>query len=339
VVQTDIGTAPNEIPLNQYLGNLAYQDAANIAGPVGVGGALTVVGAATLAAATMASATVTGAVEAGGGAVAEQLVVDNFTAASSAVLRGGSTNLLTYSEQFDDAAWTKTAATITANTVVAPDGTLTGDKLVETATTAVHRIDQAPTTSTSDTFTYSVYAKAAERTIVELRVADAGFASGSRAYATFDLVAGTTLNGNVSASSVSSSMQSVGNGWWRCNITATLSVTGTTTAVFITTRTSVTALSGGESYTGDGVSGIFIWGAQLNTGAVPDAYLQTVATAVTTAYAAPIESPNGLAFPLLATMTPARNADMTFELASDTSLVVKVKGSDGTVRSATLLLV
>jgi hypothetical protein len=41
VEQTDIGTAPNEIPLNQYLGNLAYQDAANIAGPVGVGGALT----------------------------------------------------------------------------------------------------------------------------------------------------------------------------------------------------------------------------------------------------------------------------------------------------------
>jgi hypothetical protein len=43
VSQADIGTAPNEIPLNQYLGNLAYQDAANIAGPVGVGGALTVV--------------------------------------------------------------------------------------------------------------------------------------------------------------------------------------------------------------------------------------------------------------------------------------------------------
>jgi len=38
VVQTDIGTAPNEIPLNQYLGNLAYQDAENIAGDVGVGG-------------------------------------------------------------------------------------------------------------------------------------------------------------------------------------------------------------------------------------------------------------------------------------------------------------
>jgi hypothetical protein len=44
VSQADVGTAPNEIPLNQYLGNLAYQDAANIAGDVGVGGALTVTG-------------------------------------------------------------------------------------------------------------------------------------------------------------------------------------------------------------------------------------------------------------------------------------------------------
>lgn len=48
MIQTDIGTAPNEIPLNQYLGNLAYQDAANIAGPVGVGGALDVAGNAVI---------------------------------------------------------------------------------------------------------------------------------------------------------------------------------------------------------------------------------------------------------------------------------------------------
>jgi hypothetical protein len=44
VAQSDIGSSPNEIPLNQYLGNLAYQDAANIAGNVGVGGNLTVLG-------------------------------------------------------------------------------------------------------------------------------------------------------------------------------------------------------------------------------------------------------------------------------------------------------
>jgi len=59
VQQSDIGSAPNEIPLNQYLGNLAYQDAANIAGPVGVGGALSTVGVATFSAGTTAAPAIT----------------------------------------------------------------------------------------------------------------------------------------------------------------------------------------------------------------------------------------------------------------------------------------
>jgi hypothetical protein len=48
VTQTDVGTAPNQIPLNQYLGDLAYQDAANIAGPVGIGGGITAAGASVI---------------------------------------------------------------------------------------------------------------------------------------------------------------------------------------------------------------------------------------------------------------------------------------------------
>lgn len=38
------------------------------------------------------------------------------------------------------------------------------------------------------------------------------------------------------------------------------------------------------------------------------------------------------------TATPAANGDMVFELTSNTSLTVKVKGSDGTVRSVVLTL-
>ena len=56
VEQTDIGTAPNEIPLNQYLGNLAYQNAESIAGNVVVGGDLTAVGNVGIGAAPNASA-------------------------------------------------------------------------------------------------------------------------------------------------------------------------------------------------------------------------------------------------------------------------------------------
>jgi hypothetical protein len=329
VVQSDVGTAPNQLPLNQYLGNLAYQDAANIAGNVGVGGALTVVGATTLAAATMASATVTNAVEAGGGAVAEQLVVDNFTASSSAVLRGGSTNLLTYSEAFDDAAWTKSNSTITANTVVAPDGALTGDALIENTATAEHYVQQAYSVGTNAAHSFSVLVKAAGRTVVRLFALGTSFGGVAQAFI-FDLSAITATSGNGTSTG---SITSVGNGWFRCVMN--MPITSSTGALTLRVLPQSGASS---SYTGDGTSGLFIWGAQLNTGATPAPYLKTVANAVTTAYAAPIESPNGLALPLLASMTPARNSDMTFELASDTSLVVKVRGADGTVRSTTLTL-
>ena len=48
------------------------------------------------------------------------------------------TNLLKYSEQFDDANWGKGRSSISANVTTAPDGTLTGDKLVETAQLGAH---------------------------------------------------------------------------------------------------------------------------------------------------------------------------------------------------------
>jgi hypothetical protein len=326
VTQADIGTAPNEIPLNQFLGNLAYQNANAIAGNVNIGGALSVGGTTALSSVNLTgSATVTGSVEATGGAVANQLLLSNFSAASSSVLRGGATNLISYSEAFDDAAWTKTRSSITANIVVAPDGTLTGDKLVEDTTASNTHFVTRLTTVSAQSYTHTVYAKAAERSWIAMQ----GFIGTVNATAYFDLangVVGTVTNGT-------SSIQAVGNGWYRCSMVYTVT-TGTASvfAIFLATANN-TAL-----YTGDGTSGLFIWGAQLEASSTAGAYLKTVANAVTTAYAAPIESPNGIAFPLLASMTPARNGDMSFELASDTSLVVKVRGSDGTVRSVALTL-
>lgn len=194
------------------------------------------------------------------------------------------TNLLLHSESFDNAAWSKAASTITANATIAPDGLLTADKIVESATTASHYIDQIASTSTNDVFSCSFYAKAAERTILEIRFADDSLASGSRAYATFDLVAGTTLNGQVSATSVSSSISPVGNGWFLCNVTATLGITtGTTTRCIALLRTSATISSALESYTGDGTSGLFIWGAQLTTTSFPVSYIPTTTAQVTRA--------------------------------------------------------
>jgi hypothetical protein len=287
-----------------------------------VGGNLTVVGAA-----SMASATIANAVEIGGGVEANQVLVDNFSASSSAVFRGGSTNLLTYSEEFDNAAWTKVAASVTANTVVAPDGTLTADKLIADSTNAQHRADIGISGTGGTTYTFSVFAKAGEYSFLSLR-------TGNNTFASYDLLTGAT---SVAGSAVTAQMVSVGNGWWRCSASEVLTTTGTMTSrINVTNISSINTAQ--AAFTGDSTSGIFIWGAQLEAASTAGAYLKTVATAVSTAYAAPLESPNGIAFPLLATMTPARNADMTFEIASNTSLVVKVRGSDGTVRSTTLTL-
>jgi len=46
------------------------------------------------------------------------------------------TNLLTYSEQFDNGSWFKLRASVSPNLALAPDGTLTADKLIEGAVTA-----------------------------------------------------------------------------------------------------------------------------------------------------------------------------------------------------------
>jgi hypothetical protein len=42
---------------------------------------------------------------------------------------GGRRNLLTFTEEFDDAAWIKAGTTITPNVVAAPDGTMTADEI------------------------------------------------------------------------------------------------------------------------------------------------------------------------------------------------------------------
>ena len=167
------------------------------------------------------------------------------------------TNLLTYSEQFDDAAWSTGASTITANTIVSPAGTLTGDKLVEDSTNNTHIILPASSISfTSGTsYTQSIYAKAAERTFLQLRTTVTNTFSAS-----FNLSTGVAseITANTTASVVA-----VGNGWYRCSITFTAPSTLSTTTVRFGSMLNATT----QSYQGDDYSGIYIWGAQLEAGA------------------------------------------------------------------------
>ena len=170
-------------------------------------------------------------------------------------------NLLTYSEQFDNAAWTKVNTTITANATTAPDGTLTADKLIGTATTAIHDVLQSITKpSGSYTATLSVYAKAAEHTYVLLQNYDGSGGS----YITFNIQTGTVSTSATTYGTGwtvnSNSITDKGNGWYLCTFTAT-TTNALTSQNGIIREGNVPNLGPGS--TGDGTSGVYIWGADL----------------------------------------------------------------------------
>ena len=85
--------------------------------------------------------------------------------------------------------------------------------------------------------------------------------------ATFNLSDGTIDNYN----GIAASIESVGNGWYRCSV-AVLTISTAFAWVALFTPTS------SASYTGDGVSGGFLYGAQLELGLVATDYIETGAS-------------------------------------------------------------
>ena len=178
---------------------------------------------------------------------------------STGTLQYAQANMLLYSEQFDNAtAWAANAVTISPNVTTAPDGTLTADKLVESATTSQHILQQTSTRATSLSYTYSVYAKVAEWTSFQLQLGSGG------PIGTFNLVAQTASFGT---GATAATIQDVGAGWFRCTVTGPANASSFTYIY-----------KNATSYLGDGVSGIYIWGAQLNPGAL-QTYIATTGTA------------------------------------------------------------
>jgi hypothetical protein len=178
------------------------------------------------------------------------------------LVEGSAINTQVQSAEFNDGEWLKLGTTVSANAVIAPDGTTTADKIVEDTSTGTHRVltNIGIATSAGVAYAASVYAKSAGRNLL--------LTNNNLSGADFDLT-----NGTVSGTGTIEPAYLLGSGWYRCSITRTPGTTDRIVA-YLTS-------GGSTSYTGDGTSGVFLWGAQHELGSGATSYIPTTGAAVT----------------------------------------------------------
>jgi hypothetical protein len=156
-------------------------------------------------------------------------------------------NLLLASEQFDASSWVKTNVTVAANSIAAPNGTTTADKLIATNTSGVHRTYQTGFLGVSKAGV--IYARAAEYNFISI-----GQTTGDYAVVNLTTGAVTQSSGTIPAP------VSVGSGWWRIEIANT---TVDYVLSVVDTGTFTADQYGSKTFTGDNTSGVYVWGAHL----------------------------------------------------------------------------
>jgi hypothetical protein len=192
------------------------------------------------------------------------------------LIEGSRTNLLLRSQEFDNATWTKTNSTVTANATTAPDGTTTAEKVIADNTNNLHQVDQSVTLAASTTYTFSAHVKKGDYDFAAVITGASGGAVLSQRDAVINLTTGALVSETVAGMT---RITALANGWYRVAVT-TAQTSGIGSPGF---RIAPLSTSSYTSYTGDNTSGIFIWGAQLEAASFPSSYIPTVAASATRA--------------------------------------------------------
>ncbi len=183
-------------------------------------------------------------------------------------------NLQVYSEEFSNAAWSKSGSLVTADQIISPDGNLTADKLNDndSGTGVVQIFDNIFSLTSSGTYTFSVFAKKGTINYVALRTENFTTPSNSTSY--FDLDSGAlgTIDSQHTAK-----ITNYGNGWYRCSITFTLSTDVAGTLVIRANEADNT-----PNVVMNGNKNIYLWGAMMEESSFASSYIHTPTNATVT---------------------------------------------------------
>jgi len=171
--------------------------------------------------------------------------------------------------------WAANATTVTVNQAAAPDGATTMDELVSNEVATSHFISQAVSITNTTTYTWSTFAKASTSNFIQITTSSALF--GSAVWANFDLSSGVV--GSLGASCTSTILH-VGNGVYRCTMTATATGTGSIAGFALAL---VATASSGRIAVFNSAASVFTWGSQLEVGAFATSYIATTTVAATRA--------------------------------------------------------
>ena len=195
-------------------------------------------------------------------------------------------NLLPYSEDYTT-SWSLSGVTATANTVGAPDGTLSGQTIQATGGSfdaAYYNVTVEP----GERYTLSQYLKYKDQRYLTLQFNDLS-ADNQDTIQQIDI-----LNGNLQTASpqgiggVSAGIESVGGGWYRVHVTGDVHPSQNSMRIY----SPWIGLYSGADYSG---TGCYAWGAQFEKGEGPTAYTKTTGTAISpsTTWSDLISSYNG----------------------------------------------
>lgn len=192
------------------------------------------------------------------------------------LVEGGRTNLEPDSEAISAApAWGSVGPTFSLNSLTTPAGDSTGDKLIEVNGSSTHWIYSNINPITANTvYCHSAFMKSIEREQGFLSFVTGGAGSGISLPVDMTLGAAGIHKLYGTGSFTQSYIEEFNNSFWRASISGKIDATSTDGYVVINPDDGTMVAMDG-AYTGNGTSGIGVWGVQTELSSFPSSYIVT----------------------------------------------------------------